>query len=746
MALPFRWFSSSLQSMHVTRSVFGRSLPLFALSTIAALLSMAPRSFAQTTVTLPGSITAIAGSTPAATAAASACATNSPFTATDANGDGCPAVNAKFLGTETSLVSDAVGNLYISANSTNPQIVRRIDAHTGLITQFAGYSGSQCASGNGTKIYGTKAAQTSKTGDNCPVTYSYGFNGPVDLGVDPYGNVLIGTTGDDVLHMVCNAASPACSSTQAAENLMITVAGCTNGATTSYGTAVSGKTPGTAGDGTSATQFTATCTTGVGGRIYGVTADKWDNIYFADATNTRFRVVAGAPSVILNGVTYTNPLYATLETSTTSPNNYATVIQGYVYPIAGGGTVCGGATDAYGDGCPFTQTLVTSSSSGALMQGIAVDNEGDFIFDDGNGNLRLIYEGGTVIKGALSANGIASPQLGYSYTLIGGGTAINYNSGLNGLVKGTAASLQSGSYQILTADPAGNILIGDQEQVLFYDIATGYMRRLSTAYNATACATATDTLGDGCSFTQSSYGTGSKALSISEDSFGNLYMLDLKNSLVRKVSTNALPTTNLNGSFSTLFTVHSPVAGATLAVAQPSGSDYTLGTSTCTTNADSSVDCTQPLTYAPTQLGMRAAPLTLSTTANSTTTSQSFSLNATSAGTGLVFDTATAPATTTLAATTMGNTAVLTDGSGNLYVNGTQGISKITGSTVTNRLRHTGQLHRSRHRRQRLRHCRQHQHAHRVHLLRLDRHLHEHHPHAASGQPLHLHQQFHQLR
>lgn len=678
MALPFRRFSSSHQSSPATSSLSGWPFALFALAALVAVPSCA-----QTTVTLPGSITAIAGSTPTATTAGSACAANSPFTATDANGDGCPAVNAKFLGVETSLVSDAAGNLYISANSTNPQIVRKIDAHTGLITQFAGYATSQCASGNGTKIYGTKAAQTSKTGDNCPVSYSYGFSGPVDLGVDPYGNVLIGTTGDNVLHMVCNATSPACSSTQVAENLMITVAGCTAGATTSYGTAVSGTTPGTAGDGNSATQFTASCTSGVGGRIYGVTADKWDNIYFADATNTRYRVVAGAPSVTINGVTYTNPLYATLQTSTTAPNNYATVTQGNIYPIAGGGTVCAAKTDAYGDGCPFTQTLVNSSSSGALMQGIAVDNEGDFIFDDGEGNLRVIYEGGTVIKGALSANGIASPQLGYSYVLIGGGTAINYNSGLSGLVKGTAAALQSGAYQILTKDPAGNILIGDQEQVLFYDIATGYMRRLSTAYNATACASATDTLGDGCAFTQSSYGTGSKALSLSEDTFGNLYILDLKNSLVRKVSTNALPTTSLNGSFTSSLTVHSPVAGATLSVASPTGTDYTLGGSTCTTNADSSVDCTQSLTYAPTQLATRSAPLMLSTSANSAVTSQSLSLNATSAGTALVFDTATTPATTTLAATTTGNTTVLTDGSGNLYINGTQGISKISGGAVT---------------------------------------------------------------
>jgi pectin methylesterase-like acyl-CoA thioesterase len=645
---------------------------------------------AQTPVLLPGTISAIAGSAPASTTVGGACATNSPFTAVDVYGDGCPAVNAVFQNTETSIAVDPAGNVYLSNNSAN-QIVRRIDARTGLIARFAGYAASQCASGAGTTIYGTKVSQTDKTGDNCPVSSSYGFNGPVSLGVDPYGNVLMASTGDLNLHMVCNAISPACSAAAVGENLMITVAGCSTSAT-SYGVAESGQTPGTAGDGHISFQTGGgSCSSsagGVAGRIYGVVADKWDNIYFADAGNLRFRVVAGAASIVVNGITLTNPLYATLETSTTVPNNYATVTQGFVYPIAGGGTVCSGNTDAYGDGCPFTQTLTNTSSSGVYMQGVAVDNEGDFIFADGNGRLRVIYEGGTVIKGALAAVGIATPQLGYSYALIAGTTgAINYNSGNPGLVLGSKAALQASAIQTLAVDPAGNIVIGDQIQVLFYDIATGYVRRLGTSngYAAPGCTPEADAFGDGCSLAQSTYGATNKALYVSEDGLGNLYLLDTTNHLIRRVAAQTLPTTAVNGSLTSSLTVHAPAAGSSVAVTAAAGSDFTVGTPSCTTNSttDNSVDCTATLTYAPKTLAQRNDAVSVATTVGGVMTTQNIGLNALATGSALVFDTQGTPNTAVYGAAATGSTAIVMDGAGNAYVSGAQGISKITpGGTV----------------------------------------------------------------
>ena len=664
-------------------------------------LLLAGSAAAQTPVLLPNTITSIAGNSTGITyTAGSPCPTNPQFTATDSFGNGCPALNAQIPSVSTSIAVDPLGNIYISANTNNPQIIRKIDARTGVITAFAGAFPSQCASGSGQKIYGTKALQTDKTGDNCPVTYTDGFNGPVSLGTDPYGNVLIGTTGDNTIHFICNAVSPLCSTTQAGENLMVSVIACTlSGGTTSYPTAVStGPTVGTAGDGGVALQFgVASCTSGnvpgVSGRVYAPTADRWDNVYFTDGSNGRLRVVAGAASITVNGVTIPNPLFAALQTTTgVTGLNYASPAQGNVYPIAGGavgGTVCSGATDAGGDGCPFYQTLVATGSTGALLQGNAVDHDGDFIFVDGNGRLRVIYMGGTTIKAALAANGVANPQIGYSYALIGGGaspTSIYYNSGNPGIVLGSTALLQSGAIQTVALDPAGNILIGDQIQVLFYDIATGYLRRIATSNNATSCNS--NTLGDGCPITQAKFGTTNKILPIAEDPLGNLYMLDIPDLLVRRVSATTLPTTVVNNAantnaVTTSITVHSPAAGSGVAITAPASNDFTVGAATCTTNSssDGSVDCTAPVTYAPKLLAQRSEPLAIATTVNSATTTQNIALNAISTGSALVFDSAT-PSTTVLASTLTGNTAIGLDGLGNTYVSGAQGISKINGSNV----------------------------------------------------------------
>ncbi|MBB5062240.1 pectinesterase family protein [Granulicella mallensis] len=657
---------------------------------------------AQTPVLFPNTISSVAGNTPVVSTPSAACPTNGQFTATDATGNGCPAVNATLPSVVTGIAVDPSGNIYISANSTNPQIIRKIDARTGIISAYAGAYASQCVGSGGVKIYGTKAVQNDKLGDGCPVTYTSGFNGPVSLGTDAYGNLLIGTTGDNALHMVCNAVSPICTSAMAGENVMIGAVECTvAGGTTSFASAVAGTTVGSAGDGTVAAALgVAACSAtaappvaGVGGRIYAPTGDRWDNIYFMDGTNGRIRVVAGPSSITVNGASVPNPLYAALQTTAgVAGLSYSSPEQGFVYPIAGGavaGTVCSGNTDAGGDGCPFYQTLVNTGSTGGMVQGTAVDHDGDFLFDDGLGRLRIIYMGGTIIKGALAANGITSPQVGFSYVLIGGGTAINFNSANPGIVLGKSAALQSGAVQTLAIDPAGNILIGDQEQILFYDIATGYVRRITTASGATSCNTSA--LGDGCPANQFVFGANGTTLPVAEDVLGNLYMLDIANARVRRLSAQTLPSTTVTsaGNTATLsssLTVHAPVVGSTVTITAPAGSDFTVGSATCTTNtsSDGSVDCTAPVTYAPTMLAQRAEPVSIATTAGSATATQDISLNAISTGSALVFDTAGTPATSVLGAATTGNTAVVLDGAGNAYVSGTQGISKVTGSTVTN--------------------------------------------------------------
>ncbi len=659
------------------------TLPASALLLVFAGLLSAGAT-AQQSVILPSTITSIAGNTPTASTANAACPTNAQFTASDVVGDGCPAVNAVFGGNERSMTVDPQGNIYTIADTSNPQSVRRIDARTGNISVYAGAgSGNSCNAG--VSVLGTTYTQTDKVGDGCPVSFSGGFNGGRGLGSDPYGNIIIPVTGDYVVHFVCNTVSPLCTAAQARVNLMKNIAGCTL-TTTGYGTSVSGTSIGTAGDGTNAVQIGgSTCAVGINQPRQAV-GDKWGNVYFNDSSNSRIRVVLGVPSITVGGATVTNPLYAAEAMFTATNSALAAPAMGFIYPIAGGAStttgspylVCAARTDTYGDGCPFYQTTVNSTT---YVQGEAVTPEGDFLFTDGYGNLRVIYLGGATVLNALTANGITSPQIGYSYALIGG-TSTNYlyyNSSLSGTYLGSAARLQPSATQRIAADSAGNVYIGDQAQVLFYDIYTGYVRRLGGGTNATVCAGATNTIGDGCPVAQSLFGAANSVLAVALDNLGNLYIQDLNNKLIRRVSASTLPTAAVNSSVAASVVVHSPVT-ATVAVTAAASPDFTVTAPTCATNTDGSSDCTAPVTYTPKQLNLRNDPITVAITAGATTTTSNTFLDAKSTGSALVFDTATAPATAVVGSSTTGNTAVLRDGQGNSYVTGTQGISRISSS------------------------------------------------------------------
>ncbi|SNS24096.1 Ig-like domain (group 3) [Granulicella rosea] len=656
-----------------------RSALALALGLLLVAPAVVPSASAQTPVILPSTVTSIAGNTPTASTVGAACPTNAQFTATDTLGNGCPAVNAVFAGNERSMVVDPQGNVYVIADTTNPQAVRRIDARTGNISIFAGAGSGGC--GASSTVYGTVYSATDKVGDGCPAYNTGGFNGGRGLGMDPYGNLIITVTGDQALHFVCNNVSPLCTAAQARVNYMRNIAGCTP-STSGYGTTVSGATVGSAGDGTLATQFSGTCTVGVNAPRQAA-GDRWENVYFSDNSNNRIRVVLGAPSITVNGVAVANPLYAALALN----SSYATPTQGYIYPMAGGGTACSAKTDAGGDGCPYYQTVVGSTTT---VAGLAVDNDGDFLFADGLGRLRTVYMGGTAIKAALAANGILAPQVGYSYALIGnglgasgatGGTFLYYNSNLSGTYLGTSYSLQA-SAQRIAVDAAGNVYIGDQAQVLFYDIFTGYVRRLGGGTTATSCNSSS--IGDGCPIAQSLFGAANSVLSVGLDNLGNLYIQDLTNKLIRRVSATALPTAAVNGSLTSNLVVHAPSPSSTVAVSAPASAEFSLGSTTCAAaNSDGTVDCFTPVTYTPKALAQRTEPVAIATTVGGTTTTKANQLTSLATGSALVFDLSGTPSTSVLGAGTTGSTAVVLDGAGNAYVTGTQGISKVSGSTVT---------------------------------------------------------------
>ncbi|SNT34982.1 Ig-like domain (group 3) [Granulicella rosea] len=157
-------------------------------------------------------------------------------------GDGGPATAAT-VNTPTSVALDPAGNIYFSDNGNN--VVRRIDAFTGVITTVAGTLGTPGYTGDG-------GAATQAT-----------LNQPNGLSFDASGNLYIADTGNDVIRLV-----------SVATGTISTVAG--KGGVASY--------TGDGGQAASATLY--------GPR--GVTAVATGELYIADQNNNVIRKVSAS--------------------------------------------------------------------------------------------------------------------------------------------------------------------------------------------------------------------------------------------------------------------------------------------------------------------------------------------------------------------------------------------------------------------------------------------------------------------
>ena len=95
---------------------------------------------------------------------------------TDGYGDGCPATQA-YLGAPQGLAMDIQGNLYIADSKFQIQVIRKVNAQTGIISIVAGGGTGTCT--------GTDGA-----GDGCPAT-NYQFGNPAAVAPDSAGNLYI---------------------------------------------------------------------------------------------------------------------------------------------------------------------------------------------------------------------------------------------------------------------------------------------------------------------------------------------------------------------------------------------------------------------------------------------------------------------------------------------------------------------------------------------------------------------------
>jgi polygalacturonase/sugar lactone lactonase YvrE len=499
---------------------------------------------------------------------------------TDAYGDGCQATSIVFNGSLDlrSITADPFGNVYLT--DANSSLVRKISPN-GVITNFAGYvSGTACV----------------PTATNGCIPSLVKLNKARGVSSDPQGNIYIGGYSDNKVYKY-----------SVSTGLLYLIAG--TGTKPSSPTASNG-------DGGAATSALLN-----GPRS--VAADGVGNIYIADTTDNKIRVVSST---------------------------------GVIQTFAGTGTA-----SSTGDGGPAISATINNP------QGVLIDaNENVYIADSKSVRVVCVTcEPGSALYQLLNKLGVSSPQNTFIYTIAGGGSS-SYTSPV------LATSINM-SPQKLAMDNGGNLYISDGSGAIwFVDSRTAFLRAIA-GNTTTACSTATNSIGDGCPATQAVIGNGGNGIGVGTDSLGNIYISDTLNARIRKVSTNMVSPATATGATTTQpLLIHyiagdSPAASNALAFIS---SEWQLGTPSCTTNADTTADCLVPVSFTPAVPGSRSTSLTL----NSTDGNSAFlGLSGIGLGAGATLD----PASQSSFGTNLQAAALAIDNAGSVYVADTNSKSLL---------------------------------------------------------------------
>ncbi len=574
----------------------------------------------------------------------SACATGSSFKALDAAGDGCLATQVR-LAVPRAAAVDSEGNLFIV--DSNNQSIRRVDAHTGIITTIAGTipgtpvypaKGAACATGS-------PLTATSAFGDGCLAT-QIPLAAPEGITVDAEGNVWF---TDYTLGSVREVVK--------STGIINTIVNTTGNV-------------GYKADNVAYTKTGIAAANGLLYRPYGLSFDKSGNLYIADNYNNVVDVVnLGSTAATIAG--YTVPA-------------------GEIFTIAG-------------SGCPYVSTVYTATltssqycgtsayyghsngnspypSTGSTLDSpyqVAVDNSGTiYIADEYPYDVRAIN--GTT--GDISTfAGVANSHMAVTATLSRGPA----NSTALGSVYGVATDSFGNVYTSMFYTPLSIVARVDIANAEIYPIAGQYDTAVPATYGGTVapagalpCAAKTDAFGDGCPGTQATF---YKPYQPVVDAAGNLYVTDQDNYLIRKVSVGTqFPPTVIGSAVTQNIEVHFGVGdgpAATSAYALPAGfTEFATGTPACTANSDTTKDCVVPITFTPSAAGARSAPLTVTSGKGLVS---SFALT----GTGLAAVLAVDPgAQATLASSGVASVSdIALDTAGNVYaaVPGASSIVKV---------------------------------------------------------------------
>jgi sugar lactone lactonase YvrE len=441
------------------------------------------------------------------------------------SGDGGPATAAA-LALPSAVATDSAGNLYIADTDNN--VIRKVNANTGIITTVAGNGFDAGTFGSG-----------GYTGDGGPAINAE-LSSPFGVALDSVGNLYISDTSNRVIRMVT-----------ATSGIISTVAGNGSGCN-SLG-----------GDGGPATSA---------GFCFpeGVTVDAAGDLYIADAGASRVREVrvsslppsaqAAAPVFSVPSGTYSGPQTVTISDSTPGAAIYVTLDgstpstagQGYLGPISvtGGVTVKAIAvapgyiasqpvTAAYTIAAQPTAIIATAVGDGVSgfysgggspgsaqfgsLTGIAIDRSGNLFFADAGNN--VVWEV-TAKGGQISVVAGAGPP----------GTGNN-----NGLQFNVQLNAPAG----LAVDGSGNLFIADTNNNVVRKVAAG--TGLITIYAGGAQNGTPQDVGDGGPATSARL---SLPNGLAVDSAGNLYIADNGDDRVRFVaaSSGVITTVAGNGS------------------------------------------------------------------------------------------------------------------------------------------------------------------------------------------------------
>jgi len=572
------------------------------------------------------------------------------FIALDGAGDGCLAAVASIGVDPHDIRVDGQGNIYWIDDNASTALIHKISAVTGRMTVFVGST---------INTKGPCPTNTTAQGDGCQANDGNGnttnslFTDKTPksrgLAVGPNGDVFFADYNGNYDHKI-----------SAATGIMSVVSG--TGAANTANPPIGGPV-GTA-------QVNAS---------RGIGVDAFGNVYIADTGDGMLRVVAsgfgtipGVPSPVA-GTTYNLTQYNPAATNTKS----------------------------------ITTAVPASSAILNAPEDVQVDTNGNiYIADAGNNVVRAIYSG----RGSLP--GIASPIAGYIYTVAG--NPVPLATGVPNTTypsDGTAPTVPALSVNLtdrkIALDNRNNLYIADSSNnaVWFVDNATANIRLLAGNFGATAGAAATgctasagNSVGDGCRGPLAALYSASD-MGVSPDNQGNVYITDAQggvaaNARLRKLLSGLnFPSLAAGTSVTQTLLIHFAAGdllassnGFTVSGAGTAASDYTLGTPTCTVNADTTTDCTLNITFTPTRPGYDTATLSI---ASANGGANSYLLT----GTGIASAIAVDPGSVTVLSSSVSNPqGMVMDGAGNIYTADTASnrVLITTPSGVTSTFAGTG--------------------------------------------------------